>query len=91
MLPIYHLLFVASFLAYVTLAAVLLLPISPLARFRPVPRVLLISSAVSLEGVAADPETGLVAVGPLLFGSSLIENGPARAVVLCKGARVLRR
>ncbi len=47
MLPIHQLLFVASFLAYVTLAAVLLLPISPLARFRPVPRVLLISIAVA--------------------------------------------
>ncbi len=47
MLPIYQLLFVGNVLAYVTLAAVLLLPISPLARVRSLVRVLLISIAVA--------------------------------------------
>ncbi len=47
MLPIYQLLFVGNVLAYVTLTAALLLPISPLARVRSLVRVLLISVAVA--------------------------------------------
>jgi len=47
MLPIYQLLFVGNVLAYVTLAAALLLPLSPLARVRSFVRVLLISIAVA--------------------------------------------
>nr|MBA3387997.1 hypothetical protein [Rubrobacter sp.] len=47
MLPIYQLLFVGNFFAYVTLATALLLPISLLAQFRPVIRVMLISIAVA--------------------------------------------
>ena len=47
MLPIYQLLFVGNFFAYVTLATALLLPISLLARVRPATRVLLISIAVA--------------------------------------------
>ena len=47
MLPIYQLLFVGNFFAYVTLATALLLPISPLALVRPVLRVMLISIAVA--------------------------------------------
>ncbi len=47
MLPIYQLLFVGNVLAYVTLAAALLLPLSPLARVRPVIRMMLISIAVA--------------------------------------------
>ena len=47
MLPIYQLLFVGNFFAYVTLATALLLPISPLVRVRPVIRMMLISIAVA--------------------------------------------
>ncbi len=47
MLPIYQLLFVGNVFAYATLAAVLLLPLSPLARVRSFVRVLLISIAVA--------------------------------------------
>lgn len=47
MLPIYQLLFVGNVLAYVTLPAALLLPLSPLARVRSFVRVLLISIAVA--------------------------------------------
>ena len=47
MLPIYQLLFVGNFLAYVTLASALLLPISPLARVRSFVRPLLIAMAVA--------------------------------------------
>ncbi len=47
MLPIYQLLFVGNFFAYVTLATALLLPISLLAQFRPIIRVMLISIAVA--------------------------------------------
>jgi hypothetical protein len=47
MLPIYQLLFVGNVLAYVTLAAALVLIISPLARFRSFIRVLLIAIAVA--------------------------------------------
>ncbi len=47
MLPIYQLLFVGNFFAYVTLATALLLPLSPLVRVRPVIRVMLISIAVA--------------------------------------------
>ncbi len=47
MLPIYQLLFVGNFLAYVTLASALLLPLSPLARVRPFVRTLLIAIAVA--------------------------------------------
>lgn len=47
MLPIYQLLFVGNVLAYVTLAAALLLPLPPLARVRSFVRVLLISIAVA--------------------------------------------
>jgi len=47
MLPIYQLLFVGNVLAYVTLAAALLLPLSPLARVRSFVRVALISIAVA--------------------------------------------
>jgi hypothetical protein len=47
MLPIYQLLFVGNFLAYVTLAVALNLTVSSLARFRPVVRVLLIAIAVA--------------------------------------------
>ncbi len=47
MLPFYQVLFVANFLGYVSLAAVLYLPIALLARVRPVIRVLLISIAVA--------------------------------------------
>jgi hypothetical protein len=47
MLPIYQLLFVDNFLAYVILAAALVLPISPLARVRFFVRTLLIAIAVA--------------------------------------------
>ena len=47
MLPIYQLLFVGNILAYVTLAALLLLPLSPLARVRSFVRVALVSIAVA--------------------------------------------
>ncbi len=47
MLPFYQILFVANFLGYVSLAAVLYLPISLLARLRPVIRVLLIAMSVA--------------------------------------------
>ncbi len=47
MLVFYQVLFVANFLAFVTLAAALYLPISLLARFRPVVRVLLIAITVA--------------------------------------------
>ena len=46
MLPIYQLLFVGNFFAYVTLAAALYL-VAPLARFRPVVRALIIAIAVA--------------------------------------------
>ena len=46
MLPIYQLLFVGNFLAYVTLVIALYL-VAPLARFRPVVRALLIAIAVA--------------------------------------------
>lgn len=46
MLPIYQLLFVGNFLAYVTLASALYL-VAALARFRPVVRALLIAIAVA--------------------------------------------
>lgn len=47
MLPIYQILFVGNVFAYVTLAVVLNLPVSSLARFRPVVRVLLIAIATA--------------------------------------------
>ena len=47
MLPIYQLLFVGNVLAYLTLAAALILPSSPLARFRSFIRTLLIAIAVA--------------------------------------------
>ena len=47
MLPIYQLLFVGNFLAYVTLVSVLLFPIGPLARVRSFVRPLLIAIAVA--------------------------------------------
>ena len=47
MLPIYQLLFVGNVFAYATLAVVLNLPVSSLARFRPVVRVLLIAIATA--------------------------------------------
>ncbi len=47
MLAIYQFLFVGNVLAYVSLAAVLLLPLNPLARVRSFVRVLLISIAVA--------------------------------------------
>src|SRR4028118_217792 len=47
MLPIYQLLFVGNVFAYVTQAAALVLPISPLARFRSFIRTLLIAIAVA--------------------------------------------
>lgn len=47
MLPIYQLLFVGNFLGYVTLAAALVLPISPLARLRSFVRTLLIAIVVA--------------------------------------------
>ena len=47
MLPIYQLLFVGNVFAYVTLAVVLNLPVSSLARFRPVVRVMLIAIATA--------------------------------------------
>ncbi len=47
MLPFYQVLFVANFLGYVSLAAALYLPISLLARLRPVVRVLLISMTIA--------------------------------------------
>jgi glucan phosphoethanolaminetransferase (alkaline phosphatase superfamily) len=47
MLPIYQILFVGNVLGYVSLAAVLLLPLNPLARVRSFVRVLLISIAVA--------------------------------------------
>lgn len=47
MLPIYQLLFVGNFLAYVTLAAALVGPAPPLARVRSLVRVALISLAVA--------------------------------------------
>lgn len=46
MLPIYQLLFVGNFFAYVTLAIALYL-VAPLARFRPVVRALIIAIAVA--------------------------------------------
>lgn len=47
MLPIYQLLFVGNFLAYMTLAAALVLPLSPLSPVRSFVRMLLIAIAVS--------------------------------------------
>lgn len=47
MLPIYQLLFVGNFFAYVILTVALLLPIAPLARFRSIVRTLLIAIAVA--------------------------------------------
>src|SRR4028118_2145841 len=47
MLPIYQLLFVGNVFAYVTLAALLPLPLSPLARVRSFVRVALVSIAVA--------------------------------------------
>ncbi len=47
MLPIYQLLFVGNVLAYVSLSAALVLPVSPLARVRSLVRVALISVAVA--------------------------------------------
>ena len=47
MLPIYQFLFVGNVLAYVSLSAVLVLPLSPLERVRSLVRVLLISIAVA--------------------------------------------
>ena len=47
MLPIYQLLFVGNVLAYATLAVALNLPVSSLARFRPVVRALLIAIATA--------------------------------------------
>jgi glucan phosphoethanolaminetransferase (alkaline phosphatase superfamily) len=47
MLPIYQLLFVGNFLAYLTLASALVLPVSLLARVRPLVGVLLIAIAVA--------------------------------------------
>lgn len=47
MLPFYQVLFVGNFFGYVSLAAALYLPISLLARFRPIIRVLLISMSVA--------------------------------------------
>ena len=47
MLPIYQLLFVGNFFAYVTLGAALVLPVSPLARVRSFIRTLLIAIAVA--------------------------------------------
>jgi hypothetical protein len=47
MLPIYQLLFVGNVFAYATLAALLLLPLSPLARVRSFVRVALVSIAVA--------------------------------------------
>ena len=47
MLPIYQLLFVGNFFAYLTLASALLLPISPLARVRSFIRTVLIAIAVA--------------------------------------------
>ncbi len=46
MLPIYQILFVGNFLAYVTLAVALYL-VTPLARFRPIVRALLIAIAIA--------------------------------------------
>jgi hypothetical protein len=47
MLPIYQLLFINNVLAYVTLAAALVLPISPLPQIRPVTRTALTAIAVA--------------------------------------------
>jgi hypothetical protein len=47
MAPIYQLLFIGNFFAYVTLAAALYLPISLLSRFRPVVRIMLIAIATA--------------------------------------------
>ncbi len=47
MLPVYQLLFINNVLAYGTLAAALLLPISPLPQLRPITRTLLIAIAVA--------------------------------------------
>ena len=47
MLPIYQLLFVGNFFAYVALAVALNLPVPALRRFRPVLRALLIAIAVA--------------------------------------------
>ena len=64
-LPIYQLLFVGNFLAYVTLAIVLNLPAPSLARFRPIVRVLLIAiataSIISYFYVGVTDTTGNVA------------------------------
>ncbi len=45
--PTYQLLFIGNFFAYITLAAALYLPVSPLARLRPVVRILLIAIAIA--------------------------------------------
>jgi len=45
--PIYQFLFIGNFLAYTTLAVALYLPISLLARFRPVIRVMIIAIAIA--------------------------------------------
>lgn len=47
MLPIYQLLFVGNFLAYVSLSVALILSVPPLPRLRPVVRALLIAIAVA--------------------------------------------
>lgn len=57
MLPIYQLLFVGNFLAYVVLAAALYLPLSALASFRSSARVLLIS--VSVASIASYLHVGV--------------------------------
>ncbi len=45
--PIYQVLFIGNFFGYLSLAAALYLPISLLARFRPVVRILLIAMAMA--------------------------------------------
>lgn len=47
MLPVYQLLFINNVLAYVSLAAALVLPISPLPQVRPVTRMILTAIAVA--------------------------------------------
>lgn len=81
MLPIFQFLFVGNFLAYVILVAVLYLPVSSLARLRPVARVFLI--AISLASIASYFHVGVYSllgnvtqiIGALLIILATIDAG----------------
>ena len=85
MLPIYQLLFVGNFFAYVTLAVALYF-VAPLARFRPVVRALIIAIAVasiiSYFYVGVTDTTGDVTkvIEVLLIALLTVDAGLARGV-----------